>query len=505
MSRPRSVGLGPSLLTAFLIASCGAPRADAPRAQAVGAEPVPPAPTTPVSVPPEVIAQPSVPASASIYSRGDCLRLALASNRPFLNKRSALQRARLGQTIAESTVYVPRLDASYTMTNSDDVGSGKVGVVAPALGFSFEPFVTAGYAQNGDTLTTRDSWTTAYGITISRRLFSIHEHLRQRLPITLAEKDFYVAANHLAVEGKKLELETSRGFFAVQRTQSHLAVRARRVDDARAFLDATKDQVAHGFQAPVDEILASISLNQAEADLLDERTAMQNAKDHLMRLLAMPIGASVEIAEEDLAKAEYPLPELDRDVARAKTDAEELSNQAAEIQVQIDQLRIQRDLLWPQLTAAFTAEKQKTGDRMFDDRVRDENIYFLTLSYQLPLDLNRAARARYQQIKDEIAEKTLALREAEAALEEQLRATHRRIAQLQGTVRLAGLRLDAERGKMDAMMVRYNAGGVDSLEVTRAKQDLDNAEIALLDSRINLVLAVSEYRAQMPAATRAGP
>ena len=42
---------------------------------------------------------------------------------------------------------------------------------------------------------------------------------------------------------------------------------------------------------------------------------------------------------------------------------------------------------------------------------------------------------------------------------------------------------------------------VDNLEVTRAKQSVDSAEIQLLESRINLILTMARYNAMLPTQT----
>ncbi|MBA2482155.1 MAG: TolC family protein [Planctomycetes bacterium] len=446
-----------------------------------------------------VHAPPAPPApDVSSISRADCLRLALANNRTFRIRHSALERARFGRSIAYAQVYAPRLDATYTMANTDDSGSGRVSAVAPALGFDVAPFVALNYAQNGQPATGGDAYTTSYGVTVSRRLFNIHEMLRQRLPITIADKEYYVATNNVVLEGKKLALETTRTFLNVQRIEARLRVRSRRVEDAREFLVVVTDSVAHGFKAPVDELNASINLNQAEADLLEERTNLQNAKERLLSLLAMPLTAPLGIVPERISDQAPVAPDIERDVVRVKTHHEDLGNQLAEIDLEIDQLRIQHDLLMPQLTAAFTAQHDESGIAAFDGSTSEADIYKLTFTYNLPLDFNRAARARYHQIRRQLDEKSLALHDAEANLEGQLRSSGRRIEQLIATVELAKRRLSAEQGRMEATLNRYKAGNIDNLEVTRSKQDLDNAEIALLDAEINSIIAESEYRAIMP-------
>jgi outer membrane protein TolC len=162
---------------------------------------------------------------------------------------------------------------------------------------------------------------------------------------------------------------------------------------------------------------------------------------------------------------------------------------------------VQRDLLAPQITAAATAQRNLTGHAPFDGVILDDNVYSLTLTWSQPFDFDAGAFARLRQIQDEIHEKTLALHEAQDDLERQLRDAWRRRAQLAVTVALAEQRLAAEQGKMAATMSRWKSGAIDNLEVTRAKQELDSAEIALLDARIDHATAIEAYRAILPAAT----
>ncbi len=496
------LGRRSAVLALLALAGCGEHRSEPPPTSPTISTPL--APKTPTAdqdhVPPRAPAQ-----DLSRISRAECLRLALSANRSFRIRHSALERARLGQAIAQSQVYAPRLDASYTMSNGLDSGSGKVSATAPLIGFDVQPFLSTGWNQDGDLLTTRDAYTTAYGITVSRRLFSIAENLRQRMPISIADKEFYVAANVLVLEGKQLELDTTRDFFNIQRTEARERVRSRRVQDARDFLANVQDNVAHGFKAPVEELYATIDLNQAEADLLDERANVQNAKEQLLNRLAQPITAAMDITPEDLSAPSPAPPDIDHDVERVKAHHEDLGNRIAELHLEADQLRVQRDLLWPQVTAAFTAENLQTGNRAFDDNLGDQNVYALTLTYALPLDLNRGDRARYQQMRDEIEEKTLQLRQAESDLETRLRSTHRRILQLASTVDLAAKRMAAEEARMRVTLTRYKAGAIDNLEVTRAKQDLDNAEISLLNARIDQAISAVDYRSTLPAQMEGPP
>jgi outer membrane protein TolC len=484
-----------AVLVPCVLAACGG----APRAPEIAA----PAPVPMLGPPAPPPAPPTPPAEPDLakLSRADCLTMALRGNRNFLIKHSSMERARYGKTIAKSQVYAPLLNAQYVMTNQRDSGTGALNVTEPVLGFAVQPFLTSGWAQDGDPATGRDQYTTSYGITVSRRIFAIAEHIRQRLPLSQADHDFYTAANAVVIEGKQLQLATTQAFYAIQRAQAHARVREHRVEDAREFLQVVKDSVAHGFKAPVEELNARIDLNQAEADLVNDRGSVQDAVESLARQLALPVTTPLGIVPEDLSGAPPAQPDLDTDLRSMRGHHEDLGNRIADIDLQADQLRVQRDLLAPQITAAATAQRNLTGHAPFDGVILDDNVYSLTFTWSQPFDFDAGAWARLRQIQDEIHEKTLSLRDAEDDLERQLRDAWRHRAQLAATVSLAEQRLAAEQGKMAATMSRWKSGAIDNLEVTRAKQELDTAEISLLDARIDLATAIESYRAILPAPT----
>jgi len=494
------------LLAALTLGGCAGARQwdEVPRT------PAGPAPTAPIARqpaaahrPPEVSAATAAPLAVG---RADCVRLALQSNREFRQRHLAMEQARLQSTVARSQVYAPRLEASYTVGKDQaDAGTGRAGVTVPLFGFEVQPYLAAGYTQAGDPLTGRDQYTTSAGVAVSRMLFNLAEHLRQRRPIEQADKSLYVAANQVVLAGRRLELETTRAFFTVQSAELRLGVRTRRVSDAEEFLAAVRENVRLGFKPPVEEANAEISLNQSRSEQLDDATAAQTARETLLDLIAQPLDRPLQLILNDIVASEVPTPDLDADLARTRTNHEDLGNQLAEIDLAIDQLRIDRDQLNPQVKATLLAEQTNRAEQVATPTNGSETRIAMAFTYTTPLDGWASERAVVAQQQRTIEAQTLQLRSAEVRLEADLRRAHRRTEALRRGVGLADARLNAERRKLEATLVRYQAGGVDNLEVTRAKQATDSAEIAAVQARIDLYLAGAEYRSILPAPVTSAP
>lgn len=503
-SAPRPLPSAVLLLPLAVLAGCGAPRpAD------LGPLAAPPPPLVPEETAPLPVR--TTPIDLHRLSHADCLRLALARNRPFLIAHSTWDRARLGQTVALSQVYAPQLSANYTASNHQDSATlavasspsapttSTLGVSESVLGFEVQPFLNSAWYQAGDTATGRDSYTSSYGITVSHMLFNLAERVRQRLPLTTAETNDYIAANNVILAGKAVELATTTAFYNIQRALGHVRVREHRVEDARSFLALVEDNVAHGFKAPFETVTAALNLNQAQIDLVAERAGLQDTIEALARQLGLPVASPLGVQPEDLSGTGYRLPDLEQDLREVRAHQESLGIQVASIRLQLDMLRVQRDQIAPQISAGVSAQAYRTGHMPFAGDLQAGTAYSLILSWSDPLDFKAAARAQAHIIEDQINEATLALHDAEDDLERQLRSSWRHIEQLEATVRLSIQRVDAEHQNLAATLSRWRSGAIDNLEVVRSKQALDNAEIALLDARCDLAIAVATYRSILPA------
>ena len=439
--------------------------------------------------------------SPSAVSLHDAITRALVTNRALRTSRSALLQARLGRTIAATTVFTPTLTTSYLATNGEsDQGVGRVSLKSKALGFEIEPYLRFGYdpKQRADG---SDQYGTAAGVNISRKLFNIAEHLSQRLPITQADIAIYNAANNLVLAGRQLERQVTESFFAVQRADTRVEVRVRRRTDAREFLATVQDRIAHGFASPLDGLYAELDLNQAEADLLADRTQLEQAREAFNSLLDRPISSPLTIAPEVIDQervAAIVIRDVEADVRATLISHETLGEAAKQAELLAINLRIQRDQLMPQVLAAVNLERAATGDRTFNGTDTVDNSASLSLTYTMPLDGWRAERARFEQLTFQIQDQERQVTDLRDELEQSLRNTGRRIEQNRRLLGLAQQRVGIERTRLDATLRRYETGAVDNLEVTRAKQSLNDAEIALLDARIALVTTDADYRAIMP-------
>jgi outer membrane protein TolC len=222
--------------------------------------------------------------------------------------------------------------------------------------------------------------------------------------------------------------------------------------------------------------------------------------DSLLTILGYELESPFNITPEDVASIPDFQYDVARDMERTRVYHEELANQRAEIGFAKKEIRVQKDLLKPQVSLGLTAQHRMRDDFPFGSNDPATDPVGVELSYQTTLDGKKADKARLEQLKTEQEERHLSLKDSETELERRLRALARRMELLKNRIRLAEVRLEAQKRRLQATLRKYEQGDVDNLEVTRAKQDLDAAEIRLLDARIDLRLAIAEYESILPPA-----
>lgn len=433
-----------------------------------------------------------------------CLAIALEDNRELRQQIGQAERAHLGITVARSAVYAPQLSATASRTRDaltgqiptrSDAAQTTLSLSTNAFGFTIAP--TATQSWNGGDGATAETYTSSVGITVSRRLLALHEWSRLAAPLTQADRAWAASVNNLALKTRRTVADAAGAFLALQKAEARMRLRDSRLVQSQQSLQAVREAVAAGLKAPIEEANAVIEQNQAEADLLSDRTEVANARDSLLSLLDRPLGGEVRIEPVQVEAIRPDLPALEDDLAAVLARHEDLANLRIDLDAATDQVRFQHDDVRPDLTASVAAERRWSGDSLAG-LGSPEDVVTFTLRMDMPMDAWAGARAELAIRERAVRDLRLRIRGREADLARSMRELHRRIGRLASGVDLAKARLDAERDKYRATEASYQTGRVDNLELTRARQSLDTAEVNLLESRIDLALALRDRQVLLP-------
>jgi len=421
-----------------------------------------------------------------------CLVRAVNNNRLLHRRTYAAQRAGLEQPIARRELFDPFLDTAYAVKEGEDNGVGRMSVTGRALGFEVEPFVRFEYDEENEFRPLEDEFASSYGVAVARNVFRIqYENVRQHLPLTRANSEFHIAINDRLLELRQLHLQVVELFYDIQRLQKRISVRENRVQDAKKFLADVAAKVQAGFSAQVEETNARINLNQAESDLVIEETTLGNTVDRLLDLMGEDLAVSVTFVEDNLGDIPAADIELEAEIEVTQEYHEAVRNQLLTMEVQRQEFWVSSEQVRPDLDAVFTAAEGLDSEGAGDETRVD-------LLLRLPLDNFSAERARRSQNRLRLKELAIELEGIRTELERQLRQRYRTIHQLDTIVNLAEIRVLEERRKLEAFTQIYEQVGGDVLEVTRAKQAVDQAEVDMLDAQINRIVEEARFQAIVP-------
>lgn len=435
-----------------------------------------------------------LPGSITNLNLAECQAISRKKNRGLWTARNDLASALAGGRIAEAEIFAPILDISHAFYDGRDSGEARaeLSYLTP-LGIEVSSFLS----ETSDS-EKEEEWTSDAGITLKRRLFAASERWRLRMPLTTAERDILKAINVLRQEGRELDYSVMKAFLAVQRTQRSLDVRRARVADAKAFLKVTEERVANGLAPRVDIVNAQISLNSAEAEELNQQTIMQSQTESLLNTMGVTVTNSLTIDPLEVTNTLENAFNITNDTRNLLAHHESLVNSRLDIALAEINVDIQKDVLWPRVDLSLTGAHKSEGADVFNDRDETSDAFSVQLTYTTALDFKKGDRAKLEQLELGLENSQVNLVEKENNLLLRLRGIHRNIGRLKTQLGLSEQRLAAEREKLAATLVRYEDGGVDNLEVTRAKQAADSAEISVINARIDLVLAHEEYRSLLP-------
>ena len=262
-----------------------------------------------------------------------------------------------------------------------------------------------------------------------------------------------------------------------------MAIRQSRVTDAEAFLAEVDVKVENNLSAPVEKTNAELDVNWARTDLLEAETALERAIDTLLSTLGVadfqrrPIFTAVD-------KIDLPdeLPFTD-DLVAVTTRHERINNAQWDLALLLEEVRLARDEITPDLRGRVSFGYDVTGDDPGSSTAAAARPYF-SLELRLPLDNWRTERARYRQRILDRDDQILELADIQLDLEQSLRQQHRDYGLQTARVTLFAARADAEQAKLDATLRQYEVGAIDNLEVSRAKRTFDDAKVSLLNARV---------------------
>jgi outer membrane protein TolC len=270
-------------------------------------------------------------------------------------------------------------------------------------------------------------------------------------------------------------------------------------------IEALEQQVQNGLRPEIDlvdnrrlVVSREIGLLRAERDL---RTAALTLSLFYRDASGEAIVPSQERLPPLLPTPDAPMPDVDSDLERALRVRPELARLALDVaRIEVD-LRLARNQLLPSLDANVEYSRD-VGPPLYGDLARSE--LEAAVEFKLPVPRRAASGARAA-ATSRLDQARQFLRFATDEIAAEVRTVAAELAAARELVERAELNRDLAETLRAAEEVRFLAGGTDLLTLQIREQAAFEAELGLVDSRLELLRAIADYEAAIAEGVELDP
>jgi outer membrane protein TolC len=432
---------------------------------------------------------------------------ALVKNDRMLDQHDATEQANLGVRLARNTFQpkvVPNVLGSFGQTDINsqtyrvDVTQKfitgtelRAGVGTSTAQIPGRPFVTAGagdddiHFYNADTtLTLSQPLLRGFGSQVARRALTSAELRR-----TDANRQQTLAEQQVA-------LDVASAYYRVVAQQALVTVAKQSLDRARRLRDASEAKLDAGLVSQLDVLRAQQLVSQAEIQLFDAQSAVDDSRERLMFLVGRPAGDNFEVASE-IPREPAPEPlDVDDAVGTAIEHRLDLASVVANGADAEHQVSYAKNQLLPQVDVHFAVTRRETADSFAHSFGVDGFRFATFFNISTPVDRTPQIVEYQNALIDRDRRKRDASTLRRRIADDVKRAIRER-DRLARTLLAADTSVEIGRREVEVAQMRYERGLSNNLDVVTAESGLLAAESRRLGILADSAVARLSLRAML--------
>ncbi len=449
--------LGPGPLAVDLRGEVPAPPAESPEPS----EPASPGPS-----------EQSAASAVPVLTFQQAIILALQQNHRLIDQRDDMTRARLGLKLARSGFrpkVVPNILGSFGQTNVSNQTYRLDLVQKLTTGTELRASVGTSSAQ----IPGESFYNTDTTLQLSQPLLRGFGRSVARRALTSAEARNADAARQRVLVEQQVVLEVASAYYRLIAQQHLVEVSRTGLERARRLVEASTAKMKIGRVSQLDVYRAQQLAAESEAQLLDARGAVEDAREQLRFLMGQGPETRFEVVREIPREVETIDTEEAVEVALARRL--ELQSAAAAIDEAERTASYSRNQLLPQLDINLALTRRATAES-FKSSFRFDRFDFATF-FAISLPSDRTAQTI--ELQNALMERDRRHRELQTLqrrIADETRRTLRQQGRLLRTLELADASVEFAEREVEVANLRYQRGLSDNLDVVNAEANLLQAE-----------------------------
>lgn len=398
---------------------------------------------------------------------------ALNSNRQFLGTIEKLTTAQYGIDLAESEFTIsitPSSQAGYVGGDKQTPGFTVGGGVDFSKKFMHGTLVSVAPSI----IKTQHHYVTEIQTTISQPLLRGLGKEYQLANLMGAQFGLRQAYRNLYIAQVQLILRTIQNLYDIIKAEKSWELNQESYQRIRQFYQAAKLKEKIGLSDAMDVYRAETELRQAEDALKGTQERLEESKDNLRDLLALPLDSCIKV---DVPVVYTPHPvDLDKAVELSLKNRIEIDQAHDDWQESERISRIAKKNLYPELNLVLNYSNAGRAKHFKDSIQRDrENIWgvgFTTSADFSPL----AEQIAYEQSLIAIDSASRSIDQTEAAMILEVKKAKRQLDRAYERIRLQEEQIKTAQGELYLAKIKFDRGMADNFNVIQAEKSLRSAQ-----------------------------
>ena len=385
-----------------------------------------------------------------------------------------------GRTDVNSQVY--RVDVAQRFTTSTELRVGVGTSTAQIPGTPAVPGNDIHFYNADTTLTIAQPLLRGFGPAVARRELTSAEFRRVD-----ADRQRTIAEQQVAVD-------VASAYYRVVAQQAFVAVARQSVERSRRLRDASEAKLDAGLVSQLDVLRAQQLVSQAEIQLFDAQSAVEDARDRLLYLMGresgepfqiegdIPLSADTVAVDDAIGKAVENRPDL-KSLVAATADAER-------------QVGYARNQLLPQLDVNFALTRRETADSFANSFGLNRFLYATFLTISMPVDRT----PQIVEYQNALIDRDRRRREADnlrRRIGDDVKRALRARDRLLRTLTAAETAVALGKKEVEVAQLRYERGLSNNLDIVSAEGNLLEAESRRIGALADSAVAALGLRAML--------
>ena len=430
--------------------------------------------------------------SPAVLTLADAVDEALVKNDRLIDQRDTTTHAELGLRLARNAFHpkiIPNILGSFGQTDVSsqvyrvDVAQRFTTGTEMRLGVGTETAQIPGSTgdirfYNADTtLTLSQPLLKGFGRTIAARALA-----GARFRQADADRQRIVAEQQVA-------LEVTSAYYRVVAQQAFVDVARLSLERARKLRDASEAKLDAGLVSQLDVLRAQQLVMQAEMQLFDSQSAIEDARDRLLYLIGRQPGESIDVLRAIPPPSQLPI-ELENATTIALSNRLDLQSRIGDSENADLAVRYARNQLLPQVDVNFALTRRYTADS-FEGSFGLNGFQFATFfTIAMPVD-RTTQQVEYQTALMDRDRRKRDIATLERQIADEVKRSLRDRDRLLRNVTAAETSVEIARREVEVAQLRHERGLSNNLDVVTAESGLLMAESrriqALADAAISRV------------------